>query len=144
MEPKYINIYYIITNIISCTTECLELIIQVISHSQHGQTDVWCISHCMIVHLSYLMCQSSHILVSDAANCIAGWLESLKTCGVGVGRWVWVWGGGCGCGEVGVGVGRCLWLWGGGFGCGEVGVRRWVWVWGGRCGYGEVGVGKWV
>ena len=69
---------------------CLE---QIIYCAQHGQADVWCISHSMIVHLSYLMCQSSHILVSDAANCIAGWLESIKN--------MW-----CGCEEVGVSVGR--------------------------------------
>ena len=100
------------------SSQILELIIQVISHSQHGQADVWCISHSMIVHLSYLMCQSSHILVSDAANCIAGWLQSIKN--------MW-----CGCGEVGVSVERCLWLWGGGCECGEVGVG----------GGGEVGVG---
>ena len=91
----------IISSQTSYTTECLEL---VISHSQHGQTDVWCISHCMIVHLSYLMCQSSHILVSDAANCIAGWLLSIKNMWCGCEEVVW--GGGCRCGEVGVGVGR--------------------------------------
>ena len=93
----------------------------------------------MIVHLSYLMCQSSHILVSDAANCIAGWLQSINN--------MW-----CGCEEVGVGVGR-RWVWGGG--CGEVVVvvGRWVWVWGGGCkkvgvsvsvGVWEVGAGRWV
>ena len=92
MVPKYINIYYIITNIMHyrmLRTDYSSYF------SQHGQADVWCISHSMIVHLSYLMCQSSHILVSDAANCIAGWLESIKN--------MW-----CGCGEVGVSVGRCL------------------------------------